>query len=188
MNSVAEQVNLFEVDEVCTHKIPNKLQVIGSSHQFLFQQEDIWKVRLIDHFKAEATVCKSKTQCDPTVITGKWSTIYDQAFMVELDNGLRFIANFRYSVKPNISANPANDLFSKFTGLKTGDYDRFDSVCDKTMIGFVQTLTSVSKDKYGLANHNVQCFYGEQVEHYELEKTVTVQTDSESVKLAVITS
>ena len=33
-------------------------------------------------------------------IAGNWSDIYDQSFKVELDNGLRFLANFKYSVKP----------------------------------------------------------------------------------------
>ena len=36
--------------------------------------------------------------------------------------------------------------------------------------------------------HRVQCFYGVQVIHYDLEKTVQVKSDSDQVKVAVITN
>jgi hypothetical protein len=48
---------------------------------------------------------------------GTWSTIYDQAFKIELENGLRFLANFKYTIKPNISSDPINDGFNKFVRL-----------------------------------------------------------------------
>ena len=53
---------------------------------------------------------------------GTWSTIYDQAFKIELENGLRFLANFKYTIKPNISSDPINDGFNKFVQVKSGDY------------------------------------------------------------------
>jgi len=56
---------------------------------------------------------------------------------VELDNGMRFITNFRYNVKPSISTDPAKDGETAFTDLKTGDYESFDSDCSKTMVGFI---------------------------------------------------
>ena len=56
------------------------------------------------------------------------------------------------------------------------------------MIGFVQTVPSVSKEQYGMTNHKVVCFYGEQETHYDMEKTVSVKTESDTVKVAVITS
>jgi Cathepsin C exclusion domain len=34
------------------------------------------------------------------VIPGKWTMIYDQAFDVELENGMRFLNNFRYNLNP----------------------------------------------------------------------------------------
>ena len=70
-------------------------------------------------------------------MTGTWSTIYDQAFKIELENGLRFLANFKYTVKPNITANPLTSSFTMMADLKTGDYNKFNSECDKTMVGFV---------------------------------------------------
>lgn len=36
--------------------------------------------------------------------------------------------------------------------------------------------------------HEVQCFFGEQDTHYDMEKTVQVKTDSDAVKIAVITT
>lgn len=54
----------------------------------------------MDKFQAEATFCKGGKECESKHIAGNWSDIYDQSFKVELDNGLRFLANFKYSVKP----------------------------------------------------------------------------------------
>jgi hypothetical protein len=39
-----------------------------------------------------------------------------------------------------------------------------------------------------MTNHKVVCFYGEQDTHYDMEKTVSVKTESDTVKVAVITS
>ena len=108
--------------------------------------------------------------------------------MVELENGLRFLANFKYTIKPEISALPQTDGPDKLDGVKTGDYGKFDSQCDKTMVGFVQTIPTVSKEKYGMMDHKVTCFFAEQETHYDMEKTVSVKTESDTVKVAVITS
>jgi hypothetical protein len=48
---------------------------------------------------------------------------------IELDNGMRFVTNFRYNVKDSISTNPPADGESAFVGLKAGDYDSFDTDC-----------------------------------------------------------
>jgi hypothetical protein len=41
---------------------------------------------------------------------------------------------------------------------------------------------------YGMTNHHVSCFYGQQETHYDMEKTVSVKTESDTVKVAVIIS
>lgn len=41
---------------------------------------------------------------------------------------------------------------------------------------------------YTMNNHKIVCFYGEQETHYDMEKTVSVKTESDTVKVAVITS
>jgi hypothetical protein len=94
-------------------------------------------------------------------VAGQWSTIYDQSFKVELDNGLRFLANFKYTVKPEISQDPTQDGADEFSTLKTGDYSKFDTQCDKTMIGFVQTMPKKSSEKGTMSSHKTTCFWGE---------------------------
>ena len=91
----------------------------------------------MDKFQVEAILCKNGKDCAKEHLQGTWSTVYDQSFKIELENGLRFLANFKYSIKPTISAHPVKDGAEKFEAVKTGDYGKFDSQCDKTMIGFV---------------------------------------------------
>lgn len=137
VNKATENVDLFQVKEVCTHTMPNKLQVISKDHQWKFEKEDVWRVKLMDKYQAEATFCLNGTQCEEKHISGTWSPIYDQSFRVELENGLRFLTNFKYSVKQQISMDPTKDGAEEFGQLKTGDYAKFDTSCDKSMVGFV---------------------------------------------------
>jgi len=114
----------------------------------------------LDAYKAEATLCKGgSSNCDSNVVKGSWSTVYDQAFRVELDNGLRFVSNFRYNIKPNWSEDPIKDGAEVFADVKTSDYDTFVSKCDESMVGFVQQVHGSGGD---MKNHPVQCFYGKQ--------------------------
>lgn len=139
------------------------MQIVGKDHKFSFAQQDLWKVKLMDKFQVEASLCKDGGKCETSHYTGTWSTVYDQAFKIELENGLRFLANFKYSLKPEVSPNPqalAQTHFSQLSELKTGDYGKFNSECDKTMIGFVQTVPSSSNELYSLTKHKIQCFYG----------------------------
>jgi len=79
----------------------------------------------MDKYQVEANFCKAGKNCESSHITGTWSTIYDQSFKVELDNGLRFLSNFKYSLKPNISSNPLKASLAQLEDLKTGDYGKF---------------------------------------------------------------
>ena len=135
----------------------------------------------MDKFQAEAKFCKGGKDCSDKNITGTWSTIYDQAFKVELENGMRFLANFKYAVKPTISKDPTKDGADEFVALKTGDYNKFNSHCDKTMVGFVQSMPKITGKKHSMSQHEVQCFWAEQETHYDMEKTVSVKTESDTV-------
>jgi hypothetical protein len=57
---------------------------------------------------------------------------------------MRFLANYRYDLKSDISKDPLKDAASagieKFSQLETGDYEKFDSLCSQTMVGFVQNI------------------------------------------------
>ena len=56
------------------------------------------------------------------------------------------------------------------------------------MVGFVQNVPSVTHHSFAMKNHEIQCFFGVQETHYDMEKTVSVKTDAEDVKIAVITN
>ena len=57
---------------------------------------------------------------------------------------MRFLANYRYDIKSDISKDPLKDVLSsgigKFSAIETGDYDKLDSLCQQTMVGFVQNI------------------------------------------------
>ena len=47
--------NLNQTQEVCSHNVPNKIQLVKTDYQFGAQ--DIYKVNLMDNFKAEELIC-----------------------------------------------------------------------------------------------------------------------------------
>jgi hypothetical protein len=63
VNTKSDKVNLFQTNEVCTHTLPNKLQVIDDDHQWLFQEEDTYRIKLMDKFQAEAKFCRGGKDC-----------------------------------------------------------------------------------------------------------------------------
>lgn len=118
------------------------MQVVAQNHEFsLGKNQHHYNINLIKDFKLEAIKCKSDTECDKQIIGGKWTSIYDQSIHVELDNGIRFLANLRYNIKPSVSKDPLMQAgkfgLDSFGKIESGDYDKFDSQCDQTMIGFV---------------------------------------------------
>lgn len=115
----------------------------------------------MDEYKVEAIQCSTETDCGKaTKIRGKWSPIYAQAMMVELENGMRFVTNFRYNLKPAISPDPLaekrQDKLDFIQAIGPDDAQHFQSQCDSTMIGHV--LLKDSNDD--MKNHRAQCFYG----------------------------
>jgi hypothetical protein len=49
-------VNLFQVRDVCTHNMPNGIQVVTPNHKFAFANQTAIKVSLGDNNKAVAQV------------------------------------------------------------------------------------------------------------------------------------
>ena len=84
--------------------MPNRVQVVDDKHQWAFEKSDIWQVMIRSDFTAEAAFCKNGnlTNCEKSM-QGKWLNYYDQALHVELENNLRFTANFRYEIRKNIT-------------------------------------------------------------------------------------
>lgn len=174
----AGNVSLFDTTELCTHSVPNRVQLVNKKHEFSFASTDLYKLNLMDNYKAEAIFCKDGKDCEKSTIKGKWTSIYDQAFNIELENGLRFVSNFRYNIKQLISADPFRDAgakgIEKFRHIESGDNDKFDSACDQTMVGFVQATKGT--DKSTMAQHKVTCFHGTQRKHYDIEETKAFNT------------
>ena len=150
-------VNVFDTQELCTHNVPNKVQVMNSGHEFKFDKEDVYRVNLMDNYKAEAVFCKAGQKCSEQVVKGRWTSIYDQAFNIELDNGMRFVANFRYNIKPEVSTDPFTQAresgVAGFGQIESGDYDKFNSECGKTMVGFVQNMPAKTGKTFSLQQH-----------------------------------
>ena len=94
----------------------------------------------MDKYQVQAQQCKNEKDCNSDFVSGTWSPVYDQSFAVELENGMRFLANFKYTIKDEIakSSGKPSQLMQTYETLKTGDYGKFDSHCDQTMVGFVQ--------------------------------------------------
>jgi hypothetical protein len=58
-----------------------------------------------------------------------------------------------------------------FTAIETSDYDKFDSDCGRTMVGFVQNIPSITGKSHTLSQHTVKCFHGKQVSAYNFEES-----------------
>ena len=158
----SEFVDLFQIQEVCTHSLPNRVQILSSDHRFSFKNEDAWQVLIHADFSAEARFCKGGDleHCNRERVMGRWMAYYDQALHVELDNGLRFLANFKYEIKRNVTRDPLKADFKKMARLVQEVDDQakaqFDSICNATMVGFAQNVSRPGT----LQKHPVTCFYG----------------------------
>ena len=151
-----QNVNLFQAEEVCTHKLPNRLQFINSQYKFTFAEQTKLQVSLMDKYKVEAWDPANKEK----KINGTWSPIYSQSLLVELENGQRFITNFRYNLNENISKDPLTKYDHKKLGqMKTGDLDFFNSSCSQTMVGVVQHHDA--KTSSSMQNFPATCFIGQ---------------------------
>ena len=88
---------------------------------------------------------------------------------------MRFVANLRYNIKNNITEDPYKEAQEKgidqWSQIETGDYDKFDSECTQTMVGFIHNLPEVTGQTFTLQNHQVQCFFAQQEKHYDSEKS-----------------
>ena len=103
--------------------------------------------------------------------------MYDQALKVELESGLRYIANFRYNIKPSVSTEPLTDENLQMDDMHSGDYGKFNSDCSKTMVGFVQSIPSVTGERHSLKDLKATCFVG------NLDKPVDIDNLQEFSKV-----
>ena len=82
---------------------------------------------------------------------------------MELDTGVSFLANFKYELNANITPEPIKLNHTAFAKLEIYLKDQqkkaFTSICNETMVGFVQN----SNHSGSMEKHNIQCFYAEAV-------------------------
>jgi len=111
--------DLFKSEEVCSHELPNKLQIIEDDYSFEFaDQTYILSVTLDKNNRCSASVRGQR------LASCHWTMMYDQAMLINLPED-NIMANFRYNVHTSKS----------WSALQTGDYDEFKSVCSETMAG-----------------------------------------------------
>ena len=60
---------------------------------------------MIDEERVVAAECPGFEDCQITKeedwkLTGTWDILYRESLLVELDNGLRYVANLQYQIKP----------------------------------------------------------------------------------------
>lgn len=116
---------------------------------------------MLDGYKATAKFCKDGKTCEHAEIQGKWTPVYAQSLVVELDNGLRFITNFRYNHKKAQSAAQVE-----------GSGEKPSAQCNQTMVGIVQHIPGANGSSAdGMRNFSAQCFYGVQTKQDLLEKS-----------------
>ena len=113
------------------------MQILSQHDEFQFEKANIWQVQLNDDLTASAQLCESKDKCEGQKVNGYWNSFYDQAFKVELENGKRFLANWRYSLKEYVQAAPMKNGAKSISDVQIDDYDKFYSECDRSMIGFI---------------------------------------------------
>jgi hypothetical protein len=77
-------------------------------------------------------------------VSGKWTLVYAQSLMVELNNGLRFVTNMRFYTRPDISPDPLDEFYplKKFENLDNHDSMSFNTDCGATMIGIVKNIST----------------------------------------------
>lgn len=80
--------------------------------------------------------------------------------MVQLENNLRFLANFKYEIKKNVTTDPVHaqvDFQKLIPDIESSAKYQFNSICNETMVGFVQNLNKSGS----LTEHPVTCFFAE---------------------------
>ena len=78
---------------MCGHNFPNRVQIIDENYKFGFESEDKVQIHIRTSTKVRAEFSHGLK------VDGTWDVLYDQALLVQLDNGQRFVANFRHNIK-----------------------------------------------------------------------------------------
>lgn len=159
MTNTPENLDLFEFDTVCTHKAPNRIQIIKEGTQFSFPDGTYTRYEAFLEQPNKATLVS-----DQMTIEAKWSMLYDQGLIIETSK-LRLYTNFKYTLRQGYSSEGAID------SIEVSSYHAFNSECDSTMVGVVH-----HKDKPGY----VSCFYGNKLDPIRLQTPEEVAEDEKN--------
>lgn len=86
--------DIFSSHSVCTHELPNKVQVIEAGHNFSIAGETYEiEVTLMDQNRCQGRIAGRSF----TTQECEWTMMYDQAMIIKLP-GYDLMANFRYEV------------------------------------------------------------------------------------------
>ena len=122
----AFSVDLGQMDTVCTHKAPNRIQILPEGQDLtLGVRLEKYRVTLSEPNVAKMTLVSTGRTLDAT-----WTMLYDQGLIVETPKA-RYFSNFKYTLKGQ------GHEVSDIQGLDVGSYSSFNSICNKTMVGFV---------------------------------------------------
>ena len=128
VTSDAFSVELGRMDAVCTHKAPNRVQLLPEGQDLsLGVKLEKYRVTLSEPNIAKVIQVTTGRSSD-----GTWSMLYDQGLIVETPKA-RYFSNFKYTLKGK------EHEVSDIQQLDVGSYASFKSICNKTMVGFVQT-------------------------------------------------
>lgn len=77
ISQTSARPNLFNSESVCTHEMPNKLQIIQGGHHFKFDH-DMYELKLKLEDKNQCTIeGDERAPCN-------WTMMYDQALLIHL--------------------------------------------------------------------------------------------------------
>ena len=116
-----QNLNLYQQNQLCGHNLPNRIQIIDDKYKFEIQNAQKVKVTIVSSTRVEAVDDKGVR------VSGTWDDLFDQSMLVTLDNGVRYVANYRHNIK---DINQAHSV-------RAEDKSKFNMKCDQTMVGFV---------------------------------------------------
>ena len=72
VNPEPQILDLYKQKDVCTHNLPNSIQIIGQEYQFHLDKFDAWKVKIIDYERVQATKIGGQSSFE-----GEWNIFYE---------------------------------------------------------------------------------------------------------------
>ena len=72
VNPEPQILDLYKQRDVCTHNLPNSIQIIGQEYKFNMEKHEKWQVKIVNGDKVQATKIGTQTSFE-----GDWDILYD---------------------------------------------------------------------------------------------------------------